>query len=103
MFVVGVVVFYDYLVIGGGLGGLVSVCRVVELGVRVVVVESYKLGGICVNVGCVFKKVMWNIVVYFEFMYDYVDYGFLSCEGKFSWCVIKEKWDVYVSCLNIIY
>nr|XP_036853597.1 glutathione reductase, mitochondrial [Manis javanica] len=96
-------VAYDYLVIGGGSGGLASARRAAELGARVAVVESHKLGGTCVNVGCVPKKVMWNTAVHSEFLHDHVDYGFESCESKFSWRVIKEKRDAYVSRLNTIY
>uniref|UniRef100_A0A8D2DJU7 Glutathione reductase, mitochondrial n=1 Tax=Sciurus vulgaris TaxID=55149 RepID=A0A8D2DJU7_SCIVU len=94
---------YDYLVIGGGSGGLASARRAAELGARAAVVESHKLGGTCVNVGCVPKKVMWNTAVHSEFMHDHVDYGFQSCESKFNWRVIKEKRDAYVSRLNTIY
>ncbi|XP_007119089.1 glutathione reductase, mitochondrial isoform X1 [Physeter macrocephalus] len=99
----GVAACYDYLVIGGGSGGLASARRAAELGARAAVVERHKLGGTCVNVGCVPKKVMWNTAVHSEFMHDHVDYGFQSCEGKFSWRVIKEKRDAYVSRLNTIY
>ncbi|XP_023573383.1 glutathione reductase, mitochondrial [Octodon degus] len=99
----GVAASYDYLVIGGGSGGLASARRAAELGARAAVVESHKLGGTCVNVGCVPKKVMWNTAVHSEFMHDHGDYGFQSCESKFNWRVIKEKRDAYVSRLNTIY
>uniref|UniRef100_A0A8C9UPI8 glutathione-disulfide reductase n=1 Tax=Spermophilus dauricus TaxID=99837 RepID=A0A8C9UPI8_SPEDA len=88
---------YDYLVIGGGSGGLASARRAAELGARAAVVESHKLGGTCVSI------VMWNTAVHSEFMHDHVDYGFQSCESKFNWRVIKEKRDAYVSRLNTIY
>ncbi|KAL1773179.1 glutathione reductase, mitochondrial [Sigmodon hispidus] len=97
------IVSFDYLVIGGGSGGLASARRAAELGARAAVVESHKLGGTCVNVGCVPKKVMWNTAVHSEFMHDHVDYGFQGCESKFNWHVIKEKRDAYVSRLNTIY
>ncbi|KAK2504132.1 hypothetical protein MC885_003097 [Smutsia gigantea] len=87
-------VAYDYLVIGGGSGGLASARRAAELGARVAVVESHKLGGTCV---------MWNTAVHSELLHDHTDYGFESCESKFSWRVIKEKRDAYVSRLNTIY
>uniref|UniRef100_A0A7N9D3X8 Glutathione reductase, mitochondrial n=1 Tax=Macaca fascicularis TaxID=9541 RepID=A0A7N9D3X8_MACFA len=85
----GAVASYDYLVIGGGSGGLASARRAAELGARAAVVESHKLGGTCVNVGCVPKKVMWNTAVHSEFMHDHADYGFPSCEGKFNWSHIE--------------
>lgn len=42
---------FDYLVIGGGSGGLASARRAAELGARAAVVESHKLGGTCVSSG----------------------------------------------------
>lgn len=50
---------YDYIVIGGGSGGIVFVNCVGMYGVNVFLIEGNEIGGICVNVGCVFKKVMW--------------------------------------------
>lgn len=52
---------YDYLVIGGGSGGLASARRAGSYGAKVGIIESSgRLGGTCVNVGCVPKKVMFN-------------------------------------------
>src|SRR5690606_23785902 len=50
---------FDLLVIGGGSGGLAAAQRAAEYGARVAIVEKDRLGGTCVNVGCVPKKVMW--------------------------------------------
>uniref|UniRef100_A0ABM5FRD6 Glutathione reductase n=1 Tax=Pogona vitticeps TaxID=103695 RepID=A0ABM5FRD6_9SAUR len=93
----------DYLVLGGGSGGLASARRAAELGARVAVVEKGRLGGTCVNVGCVPKKVMWNTAVHSEFIHDHMDYGFEISTVKFNWRVIKEKRDAYVKRLNEIY
>lgn len=51
---------FDYLVIGGGSGGLASARRAAGHGAKVAVIERARLGGTCVNVGCVPKKVMFN-------------------------------------------
>lgn len=48
---------FDYLVIGGGSGGVASARRAASYGVKVGLVEYKALGGTCVNVGCVPKKV----------------------------------------------
>ena len=53
-------ILYDYLVLGGGSGGIASARRAAMYGAKVGLVESQRLGGTCVNVGCVPKKVMWN-------------------------------------------
>ncbi len=52
--------FYDYLVLGGGSGGVASARRAASHGAKVGLVELGRMGGTCVNVGCVPKKVMWN-------------------------------------------
>ncbi|XP_030050374.1 glutathione reductase, mitochondrial [Microcaecilia unicolor] len=93
----------DYLVIGGGSGGLASARRASELGARAAVVESGRLGGTCVNVGCVPKKIMWNTAVHAEYLHDHADYGFHTSDVKFHWKTIKEKRDAYVNRLNDIY
>ena len=49
---------YDLVVIGGGSGGLAAAQRAAGYGARVLTIESGRLGGTCVNVGCVPKKVM---------------------------------------------
>ncbi|KAL0973594.1 hypothetical protein UPYG_G00206750 [Umbra pygmaea] len=94
---------FDFLVIGGGSGGLASARRAAELGANAAVVESHKLGGTCVNVGCVPKKVMWNTAIHAEILHDHSDYGFDIGNFKFSWEIIKSKRDAYVSRLNHIY
>ncbi|WP_288023426.1 FAD-dependent oxidoreductase, partial [Thauera sp.] len=48
---------YDFIAIGGGSGGVASARRAAEYGARALVVEAARLGGTCVNVGCVPKKV----------------------------------------------
>ncbi|XP_071287382.1 glutathione reductase, mitochondrial isoform X5 [Agelaius tricolor] len=94
---------YELLVLGGGSGGLAGARRAAELGARVALVEPQRLGGTCVNVGCVPKKVMWNTAVHAEFVHDHADYGFETAGVKFNWRTIKEKRDAYVQRLNDIY
>lgn len=50
---------FDLIVIGGGSGGLAGAFRAAEHGARVALLEPGKLGGTCVNAGCVPKKAMW--------------------------------------------
>ena len=50
---------YDYIAIGGGSGGIASVNRAASYGKKCALIEAGDLGGTCVNVGCVPKKVMW--------------------------------------------
>ena len=51
---------FDYIVIGGGSGGIASANRAGMHGAKVLLIEGNHIGGTCVNVGCVPKKVMWS-------------------------------------------
>ena len=56
----------DYLVIGGGSGGIASARRAAQYGKKVAIIENKTVGGTCVNVGCVPKKVMFNLATFWE-------------------------------------
>lgn len=95
--------FLDLLVIGGGSGGLACAQRAAEYGAKAAVIESHRLGGTCVNVGCVPKKVMWNAAQVAAALDDARDYGFDAGPGAHDWMVLKGKRDGYVARLNAIY
>ena len=94
---------FDLISIGGGSGGLACAQRAAEFGAKVAVIESHRLGGTCVNVGCVPKKVMWNAVSVALGIADAGDYGFNVTGGGNDWQVLKRKRDAYVLRLNGIY
>jgi glutathione reductase (NADPH) len=94
---------FDLVVIGGGSGGLASAQRAAEYGARVALAEYGPLGGTCVNVGCVPKKIMWNAADLGSALLDAPDYGFrLELRGH-DWQRLKHERDAYVSRLNGIY
>ncbi|PHH76643.1 hypothetical protein CDD80_1357 [Ophiocordyceps camponoti-rufipedis] len=95
----------DYLVLGGGSGGLAS-ARMAgsKYGVKTLIVEARRLGGTCVNVGCVPKKVTYNAAAIAESIHDAAAYGFSVKEtAPFNWSSFKAKRDAYVKRLNGIY
>jgi glutathione reductase (NADPH) len=94
---------YDLIVIGGGSGGLATAKRAAEHGARVVLIESGRLGGACVNVGCVPKKVMWNGADLAAGLHDAPEYGFQVTTNGFDWPLMKSKRDSYVLRLNGIH
>ncbi|KAF3903825.1 hypothetical protein AA313_de0206935 [Arthrobotrys entomopaga] len=97
---------YDFLVIGGGSGGLGAARRAASrYGQNVAIVEkSGRLGGTCVNVGCVPKKICWNAAFIAETIHDAVGYGFhLEQKAPFDWNAFKHKRDAYIKRLNGIY
>ena len=94
---------YDCLVIGGGSGGIACAVRAASYGARCAVIESGPLGGTCVNVGCVPKKVMWYGASIAHTLEDAPGYGFEVGETGFRWSTLKEARDAYVRRLNGIY
>ena len=94
---------FDYLVIGGGSGGIASARRAAAYGAKTAVIESGAIGGTCVNVGCVPKKVMWNAASVAETLHDASDYGFDIEIKEFNWQKVKQSRDDYIQRLNKIY
>lgn len=94
---------YDLLVIGGGSGGLAHAQRAAEYGAKAAVVEYGPLGGTCVNVGCVPKKVMWYAAHHAHGFDHAADYGFdIEVKGH-DWGALKSRRDAYIERLNRIY
>ncbi|MEE8109098.1 MAG: FAD-dependent oxidoreductase, partial [Gammaproteobacteria bacterium] len=94
---------FDLLVIGGGSGGLAAAQRAAEYGASVAVFEPRPLGGTCVNVGCVPKKVMWSTAALAHGLADASGYGFDLDSWRHDWGTIKTRRDAYVARLNAIY
>jgi glutathione reductase (NADPH) len=94
---------YDLVVIGGGSGGLAAAQRATEYGARVALVESGRLGGCCVNVGCVPKKIMWNAAQLAHGLHDARDYGFEVSAGAVDWAALVARREAFIRRLNGIY
>lgn len=95
---------YDYLAIGGGSGGIASSNRASMYGKKCALIESDRLGGTCVNVGCVPKKVMWYAAHIAEALQDIAPaYGFQTPSYQFDWGTLVAHRDAYIKRLNDIY
>lgn len=93
----------DLIVIGGGSGGLAHAQRAAEYGANAAVIENGPLGGTCVNVGCVPKKVMWYSASHAHSARIAADYGFDLTVNGHDWAMLKQRRDAYVKRLNDIY
>ena len=95
---------YDYIVIGAGSGGMASGRRAAQFEKKVLMCENRVIGGTCVNVGCVPKKVMFNLANFIEELGVLKGYGVEGTEGvKVDFAKFKEQRDAYVLRLNGIY
>ncbi len=94
---------YDYIVLGAGSGGIASARRAASYGAKVLVIAGGPLGGTCVNVGCVPKKIMWSAAHLSESIELAKDYGFGVQNKGFNWRTLKTKRDAYIERLNGIY
>ncbi|KAG6917033.1 hypothetical protein DXG01_004159 [Tephrocybe rancida] len=97
---------YDYVLIGGGSGGSASSRRAASYGKKVAVVEvDPYLGGTCVNVGCVPKKIMWHAAdLQDKIAHHASGYKFTGLDApKFDWAAFKPQRDAYIRKLNGIY
>lgn len=96
---------YDYLLLGGGSGGVSSAKRAaINYGKKVAVVEGARWGGTCVNVGCVPKKIMFLAASMRETLkHECPQYGFGTPSAEFDWAMVKQKRDAYIVKLNNIY
>ena len=84
---------FDLIAIGAGSGGLSVAERAASYGAKCAVIESGELGGTCVNVGCVPKKVMWYGASVAHTLRDAPDYGFDIEQKGFDWekLVVKRE------------
>ncbi len=91
---------FDLMVIGGGSGGLAVAEKASGLGKRVAIIESHRIGGTCVNNGCVPKKVMWYAAHLAHAVDDASGFGVPASRGKTNWQRLVTGRDQYISNIN---
>jgi glutathione reductase (NADPH) len=91
---------YDLITIGGGSGGLAVAESAAKLGKKVAVIEARRMGGTCVNNGCVPKKVMWYAAHLAHAVEDAADFGIPAQAAKIDWQKLIAGRDQYVRNIN---
>ncbi|MCH4244301.1 glutathione-disulfide reductase [Acinetobacter gerneri] len=95
---------YDYIAIGGGSGGIASVNRAAIYGKKCALIEMGDIGGTCVNVGCVPKKVMWYSAQIADAIKKYgPDYGFDTELKSFEWKKLINNRQDYIKRIRASY
>lgn len=95
---------YDYLAIGGGSGGIASINRAAMYGQKCALIEAQYLGGTCVNVGCVPKKIMWHAAQIAEAIKLYgPDYGFDATINRLDWATLIKSRSAYIDRIHQSY
>lgn len=94
---------FDLIVIGGGSGGIATARRAAQYGAKVAVIEDNLLGGTCVNVGCVPKKLMWHAAALAEGFDASEGYGFKVDGWSLDWASLVARREAYLRRLNGIY
>jgi len=94
---------YDLFVIGAGSGGVRAARFSADFGARVAIAESRYLGGTCVNVGCVPKKLLVYAAQYDEVQAQAANYGWAQEAGQFDWPTLIANKNREIARLNDIY
>ncbi|MGH7948998.1 MAG: glutathione-disulfide reductase [Candidatus Binataceae bacterium] len=93
----------DLFVIGAGSGGVRASRIAASLGARVAVAEERYLGGTCVNVGCIPKKLLYYASDFGEAFEDAARFGWTSSQRSHNWKKLIENKDREIARLNRVY
>ena len=94
---------FDLFVIGAGSGGVRAARMAAGFGARVAVAEDLYMGGTCVNVGCVPKKLYVYAAEFGKTFKDARNFGWNSELPVFSWATLRDNKKTEISRLNAIY
>jgi glutathione reductase (NADPH) len=94
---------YDLFTIGAGSGGVRASRMSASFGAKVAVAEERYLGGTCVNVGCIPKKLLVYASHYAEDFRDAAGYGWTAGESRFDWAKLIANKNKEIQRLNDVY
>lgn len=91
---------YDLIVIGGGSGGIASAVQAAKLNAKVALIENKQIGGTCVNLGCVPKKLMWQAADTAHTLHNAQYYGFSKADQSLNWNELVNRREAYIERLH---
>ncbi|MFZ1121032.1 MAG: glutathione-disulfide reductase [Candidatus Binataceae bacterium] len=94
---------YDLFTIGGGSGGVRASRMAAQFGAKVALAEERYLGGTCVNVGCIPKKLLVYASEFSDAFADCTEFGWTLGERSFNWQTLIANKDREIARLNGVY
>lgn len=94
---------FDLFVIGAGSGGVRAARMASSFGARVAIAEDRYMGGTCVNVGCVPKKLYVYAAEYGKGFSDAKEFGWDTKVNGFDWATLRDNKKTEIARLNAIY
>ena len=88
---------YDMITIGGGIGGLAVAIKAAAMGRKAAIIAANRIGGTCVNNGCVPKKVMWYAANLAHAVDDATGFGIPAKRGRTDWRRLVDGREKYIS------
>ncbi len=92
---------FDLIVIGGGPGGYVAAIRAAQLGLKICVVERQKMGGTCLNWGCIPTKALYRSAEVCHLAKNSEEFGIVSEKITINWEQVQSRKDKIVSQLVV--
>lgn len=83
---------FDLIILGGGPGGYVAAIKAAQLGAKVAVIEKEKLGGVCLNWGCIPTKTMLHTAKLYLDILNGEEFGIVGIDTS----NIKVDWDLLI-------
>lgn len=94
---------YDVIILGGGPGGYVAAIKAAQLGAKVAVVEKDRLGGVCLNWGCIPTKTLLKTAKLYQDIHRAEEFGILGIDKsniKVDWSLLLKRKDKIVDQLT---
>ncbi len=86
----------DIAIVGAGPGGYVAALRAAQLGAKVVLIEKDKVGGVCLNQGCIPTKTLLRTAEIFSLVREAAGYGVVVSGAKLDWTAAQKRKDAVV-------
>jgi dihydrolipoamide dehydrogenase len=78
-------------IIGGGPGGYIAAIRAAQLGAQVTLIERERIGGVCLNVGCIPTKALLRSAEVYQLVHDAEDFGIQVGEPQVDWSKMQSR------------